>query len=487
MALLLALCPCFSPARAGESPWLSFSEAMTDLSQNPAAVEAFLKLIGQDPAAGAILGPDQIKKLREIILGKRFEELDSFPAMTVDGLGKSVSLAAKAVGENKEPAPADGAIEAAVSPDSGASGVLSLNGPAPGAPLAAGSLIKPLDFGLSVGDRIDPAQNALYPESLRLAQALNILALGETDGAGEARVTLSRGEARTVKALIRLLQDSGHAVQIRDSRYFANFGDLFYHDRDVMTPFWVNTGLAVPGENRPLLVPVSHSQHEIIVHGPAVNADVCFYFGIDGKAEFRPMVTADQSWVLGHAAHRYQGEQAAAAADLLSAIMRLYRQAQRDNPALPFGGYFNLGVCNDANAAVELAMTGKTTLYPITLSRKYFPYETQAAALFRELPSDAEGGGLPDMGRILGALPVAGLEDLPMPALARDLAAVKTAWENGTLARIDRKSFVEWLITDSLRALLMVTVVFLCGLILLLVLLRRRAVKKAASRAGSAK
>ena len=36
---------------------------------------------------------------------------------------------------------------------------------------------------------------------------------------------------------------------------------------------------------------------------------------------------------------------------------------------LPFGGYFALGVCNDANAMIELAMQGATSLYPLTRDR----------------------------------------------------------------------------------------------------------------------
>ena len=66
-----------------------------------------------------------------------------------------------------------------------------------------------------------------------------------------------------------------------------------------MAPFWVNSQIVIPGTTRPLLVPVSHAEYEWKVRGPKMNADVSWYFGIDGKAEFRTMDTLDQPWVMG--------------------------------------------------------------------------------------------------------------------------------------------------------------------------------------------
>jgi hypothetical protein len=53
-------------------------------------------------------------------------------------------------------------------------------------------------------------------------------------------------------------------------------------------------------------VPVSHAEYEWQVRGPKVNADVSWYFGIDGKAEFRTMDTLNQAWVLGRHAHEHR-------------------------------------------------------------------------------------------------------------------------------------------------------------------------------------
>ena len=128
------------------------------------------------------------------------------------------------------------------------------------------------------------------------------------------------------------------------TRYFANFGDLIYHGRDVLTPFWIDTGLPVPGTDRALLVPVSHSQHEFIVRGSVVNADLSFYFGIDGEAVFRPSVTRDQAWVMGKVAHRYRSAEALEVTRLAGGIVRAYTAIKQRHPELPFGGYYALGL-----------------------------------------------------------------------------------------------------------------------------------------------
>ena len=95
-------------------------------------------------------------------------------------------------------------------------------------------------------------------------------------------------------------------------------------------PFWVSSQIRIPGTKRTLLVPVSHAEYEWQIRGPKINADVSWYFGIDGKAEFRTMDTLDQPWVLGRHAHEYRGRRcgrshAAGRQD----VARLHASAQR--------------------------------------------------------------------------------------------------------------------------------------------------------------
>ena len=94
-------------------------------------------------------------------------------------------------------------------------------------------------------------------------------------------------------------------------------------------PFFLNTGYAVPTDHwwqrsRPLLVPVSHAEYEWIVTGPKINADVVFYFGIDGRAEFRTNDQLNQPWVMGRHAHEYRGNDAVEVTRLTGQMLRAY-------------------------------------------------------------------------------------------------------------------------------------------------------------------
>jgi hypothetical protein len=226
---------------------------------------------------------------------------------------------------------------------------------------------------------------------------------------------------------------NGNTVEIRDARYFANFVDLIYKGQDVLTPFWLDSGIMVPNSKRGLLVPVSHSQHEVWVGGPTINAALAFYFGIDGKAEFRPIDTKDQSWVMGRVAHSYKGDSAIEVIRFAGEIIRVYDQIQRAHRELPFGGYYNLGVCNDVNAMIEQKMQGKTTLFPLTHDKRLFAGYGELERVVTALPVDGREDAEPDFARILGSLPVTELAQLPIPSFRTDLEASRGAWEHGKL------------------------------------------------------
>jgi hypothetical protein len=200
-----------------------------------------------------------------------------------------------------------------------------------------------------------------------------------------------------------------------------------------MMPFWVNTQILVPHTSRPLLLPVSHTEYEWIIRGPRVNADVAFYFGIDGKAEFRTMDELNQPWVLGRHAHEYTGADALEVTRLSGAMVLAYMRLHQANPNLPFGGYYALGVCQDAVAAIERKLTGVTTLFPNTADSRLFndPRDAEINGLIAGIPKD-RSGARPEPERIFGSLPGA-VRDITIPGLADDLAASEDAWRSGTL------------------------------------------------------
>jgi len=442
--LLIGMLMCRAPLLADEAPWLPVSQVMSELSQNPDFVAALYTRLGRNPKAGGILGPDEIKRLRELILGKNFEALDRFPGMTIPGMGRAVRLAAAAMNHsadkaNPQPEVVERADRAAIEEELGI--------PAAGEPPAPDAYLRSLGFGLEAGDRIDPELAGRYADSLRLAEVLNRLSLNSPDNASRYRVVIGGQPVDTPSALMNALTEAGHDLEVRDSRYFANFGDLIYHGRDVFTPFWIDTGITVPGTDRPLLVPVSHSQHEFVVRGPVVNADLSFYFGIDGEAMFRPSVTRDQAWVMGMVAHRYRGAEALEATRLAGAIVRTYDAIKQRHPDLPFGGYYALGVCNDVNAMIELKMQGETSLFPLTLDPQFFRGSGEVSRLALRLPLDNGRDAKPEPRRILGSIPVAELSALPLPSLRKDLEEVRTAWESGTLPRTHPPVVLIWVVT----------------------------------------
>lgn len=328
-----------------------------------------------------ILGPDEVTRLRNLIRDKQWKALDSFPGITVKTLGRSVRMAAKVFD-------------------------------APSGPSEPG--IKDLGLGLSFGDEL----LTLKDNSVEWAARLN--------------------QTNPAEAL-RQLRADGHTIEIRDRRYFANFGDLKYKGRDVLTPFWLDTGIAIPGQGRNLLVPAPHSQHEIYINGPNVNASLCFFFGIDGKAIIRPIDTKDQAWVLGHTAHVYKGDQALEAMRLIGEVIRVYAAIQQAHPDLPFGGYYALGVCNDPNAIIETKLTGKTTLYPLTHDKRLFTGFGEISDIVAGLPQD-ESSTSKD--RVIGSLPVASPQQLPLANLRADLLAAEAVSSSG--------SYVWWLILPVL-------------------------------------
>jgi hypothetical protein len=183
-------------------------------------------------------------------------------------------------------------------------------------------------------------------------------------------------------------------------------------------------------------VPVSHAEYEWIVSGPKINADVTFYFGIDGRAEFRTNDQLNQPWVMGRHAHEYTGAAAVEVTRLTASMMRAYANLHAAHPGLPFGGYYTLGVCQDVVGAIEMRMTGRTTLFPNTARTEFFNDQPDAEVtrLMEAVPKDT-GGGAPAAERIFGSLPTADMNAITVPGLHDDLLRSKAAWQAGKLNR----------------------------------------------------
>jgi hypothetical protein len=324
-----------------------------------------------------------------------------------------------------------------------------------------------------------------HPESQRLADVLNRMSAGALEGVKPLTASVGGRSISTPQDLIAALAATGHTVTVIDARYFANFGHLHYKDQDVMMPFWIDTSFAVPGTGsllgwgaRPLLVPVSHAEYEWIIRspkdrsarGPKINADISYYFGIDGKSEWRTMDTLDQAWVLKRVAHTYTGAEALEITRLAGLLTVAYMHQHQRRPDLPFGGYYALGVCQDGVAAIEERMTGTSTLFPNTADATLFddPRDAEVNKLIAAIPKD-RGGEPPEPARVFGSLPAEPGSDgsfsaITIPGLADDLKLSYAAWHEGNLHRIRSRTFY-WTVTS---------IAFASAGVLIALLLRRR-------------
>ena len=447
------------------------SGMMRELSAQPGFTEDLLKQLDNVKAGKkgpALLTPDLIHELRKRILGKDWQGLDRFPGWTMREINPTVRVATHFAGKDQKlegmsavhpgaPAQPLNEAQARVFLDLGPyklneEQTISLDEPSQLPGFTTEGIVTPLGMGVVRGDGPNDLASE-HAASQRLADVLNRLSVNQLNKAKPFIATVGGHAAHTPEELVAALTATGHTVTVHDTRYFANFGHLHYNGQDVMMPFWINTQIAVPHTGgvfhrpRPLLVPVSHAEYEWQIRGPHINADVSHYFGVDGKAEFRTMDTLDQAWVLKRYAHTYTGSQAFEVTRLIGLITLAYMHQHAERPKLSFGGYYTLGVCQDPVSAVELKMTGRSTLFPNTAESSLFddPRDTEVNALFAAIPKD-RAGAKPQPERVFGSLPtVPGAENhfaaITIPGLASDLQASYDAWQNGHLTRTHGRLF----------------------------------------------
>lgn len=465
---MLTILGCRRDTAVPEEPMppntILLSQMMRELSVQPGFTDALLKQLEGASNAGkhgpALLTPHLIDELRKRILGKDWQGLDRFPGWTMREINPTVRVAGHFAGKNKK-------LEgmSAVHPGAPVSSeqtrefldlgpyalqhrqTLSLDKPSTLPGFTTEGIVTSLGYGVTRGD----GPNQLAPEhaeSQRLADALNRLAVNTLDGAAPFTVTIAGHSASTPQDLIAALTATGHHVTVIDARYFANFGHLHYNGEDVMMPFWINTRIAIPGtggifglHKRPLLVPAAHAEYEWKIRGPHINADISYYFGIDGKSEWRTMDTLDQPWVLKRAAHTYTGAQALEVTRLAGLLTVAYMHQHIKRPDLPFGGYYALGVCQDGVSAIERKLTGAVTLFPNTADTSLFndPRDSEVNEMLEAIPKDRDGDP-PSPARVFGSLPTVpgphgDFSAITIPGLANDLSVTYAAWQQGDLRR----------------------------------------------------
>jgi hypothetical protein len=484
VSVLLALIGCQSEANyvVPEQPMpantVLLSQMMRELSATPGFTDAMLAELDKDGKKGpALMTPALMKRLRELILGKDWQGLDRFPGWTMQEINPTVRVVGRVVAKDKDVADIaarhPGAPASAVTTDQmkpyidlgeyslEKAETVDLDKPSTLPGFTTDGLVSTMGAGVVRGDGANPKLAPLHAESQRLADVLNRLSMNGLDGSAPVTVTVDGKSAKTPEELVQALAATGHTVVVADARYFANFGHFHFKGEDVMMPFWVNSQIRVPRTKRSLLVPVSHAEYEWEVRGPKVNATVSWYFGIDGKAEFRTMDTLDQAWVLGRHAHEYRDAEAVEVTRLVGKMSVAYAHQHLARPDLPFGGYYPLGVCQDGVAAIERKMTGNDTLFPNTADGALFddPRDAEVNELIKAIPKDRSGAA-PDPERIFGSLPTTDFNAITIPGLASDLEVVHAAWTDGSLERTS-----SWIRKMTLRIVGVAALGMLAGIV----------------------
>lgn len=395
-----------SPASAAADAPLSLSELARLMQQDPTALDELLDLlVSKSGSLGAALDtPARRAQIKEALRKADPAVLDRFPTLTSAEAGAAASLYASRQGPTVvAPRPPELA--------------LTLNG-APADP-PKDLYLKPIGHGLLYGDETLFGAGAPWSDSKAVAEALNYL--GDNDPAAPAGFIVDGGRFATVDGWLGSLLASGHTVEVDDVRLYANFGDLRLDAggvrRDIATPTLIDTGIVLPSGRR-LVSPVTHSELDIKIHGPRVNAVLAFYFGIDGRAAFRAQDTTNQSWVGGRIVRSWSG---ADSAKLLARASWVSRELAAKAKAfgLAMGGYGPLGDCNDADAFI----TGETP-FGMLREPRFYSGNSELDRLSRSLPYDLSS--TPDPKRVWDSRPFERAEDIPMTAPREALLELKT-------------------------------------------------------------
>jgi hypothetical protein len=392
----------------------TLADLLLALGRESDMVDVILDALGREPSSGGYISEDHRRlaqeTLREVFAGGDAEKLERFPTLTLRELSAAVRLSPRVRRRRRPPLAPPVAL-----PD------VSLDEPAPIPPDDAWPVLTDLGHGLQRGSLRDPDREPTFAASWRVAEVLNGLARNEPGSEPVFHATLGGSEITSPEGLIALLAQRDHTISMRDARQFANFGNLWYEGRPVVTPLWIDTLVPVPDADHTLRLPSLHSQHELSIDGPDVRATVLFYFGTDGTARWRADCGRAQPWIGRRVAHEYRGEEVEEIVRLAGAMSLAYAQKKQRHPDLALGGYYVLGVCNDSTALIELALQGRTTLYPLVRDLRYFRGAGEVDELARRLPHDRNRRTPPEWERLVGSIPEDDWERLVFPGLRRDL------------------------------------------------------------------
>ena len=208
------------------------------------------------------------------------------------------------------------------------------------------------------------------------------------------------GKTTLVKSLedfIQVLWRTGHHIQLRDERTFANFLSFTYGEKYIRWPVWFKTQV-LDSQKEELFFPSPHSQFVWQITGPTVNARVNFFLGINGVAFFpkfdeeRPQWTGFKSKFQIFDESRKDRDLILKATIIAGKYLRRIRhESEQYAKDYPSDGYGFTGICNDSSAVIERAISETTTFFPLFRAPKLNEESRVRDGLddiFNELPRD---------------------------------------------------------------------------------------------------
>ncbi len=266
--------------------------------------------------------------------------------------------------------------------------------------------------------------------SQKLAQVFASLAANNGSS-----VTYAGADHTTARSLVEALVGSGHTVEVRNERTYANFLSFAWGDVDVVWPVWLDTGMDI--EDAAFAIPMGHSGHAWRISGPDVNARVMFYLGISGASFFAQTQTRP-AWTGEVVSDSSTSDDPAGREHVLSALdaastylRRIEVESSTVAAGLPADGYGFVGVCNDSNAAIEYVTRGTITTYPLMRAASLdaeAPLNDGLDDAIRALPHDADVAAERSdaLRRIVAMAPLAADSPLyPDAALASQMRAAR--------------------------------------------------------------
>ncbi len=229
---------------------------------------------------------------------------------------------------------------------------------------AAGS-IPGARYGQFPSDTLSPCQ---FAHAAPLASMLTSLAANNGSS-----ITYQGQTITTPGQLFAALIASGHSIEVRNERMYANFLSFIVGDtQDLLWPVWLDTGLTLStGDD--FTIPVGHSQHEWRIVGPDVDTRITFFLGTSGAGFFgqtdeRPVWSGTSSTTDVTVASASDANYAylISTADTAAQYLRRNRVERTTVAAgLPADGYGFVGVCNDSDTTIENATLGTVSSFPL--------------------------------------------------------------------------------------------------------------------------